>query len=299
MTDAYLFVHFIDKKHNTNLSEQVYFSVSQDGNNWDVLNGGQPILVSELGEKGVRDPFIIRAAEGDRFFLIGTDLNVSLRSDGWKTASINGSDSILVWESEDLVHWSDARLCRIAPEGAGCTWAPEVVYDHERKNYMVFWASAVMRGERRKHCIFRATTTDFRTFSAPEIFIERDREVIDTDIVFDGKHYYRFSKDETVKTITLEVAEQLYGPYTTIDTNLSNVFGVEGPQCFQTKDGTWCLLLDEYQEGNGYKPYLTDDLAGGQFMRDPRGLQSSMKLRHGGVLPITKEEYDRLLAAFA
>lgn len=50
---AYLFVHFTGEDEN---GEQIYFSVSKDGLHWMDLGSG-PALVSDIGEKGVRDPF--------------------------------------------------------------------------------------------------------------------------------------------------------------------------------------------------------------------------------------------------
>ena len=50
---AYLFVHF--KEKITPDGEQVYFSVSKDGLNFEMLNGGEPVLSSTMGEKGCRD----------------------------------------------------------------------------------------------------------------------------------------------------------------------------------------------------------------------------------------------------
>ena len=55
--DFYLFTHFIGESEH---GEQIYFSLSEDGLHWNDLNNGQPVLVSDIGEKGVRDPFLIR-----------------------------------------------------------------------------------------------------------------------------------------------------------------------------------------------------------------------------------------------
>ena len=75
---AYLFVHFTGTESSP-LHEQVYFSVSTDGKRWELLNGGKPVLVSDVGERGVRDPFIIRSPEERKFFIIGTDLSIFYR----------------------------------------------------------------------------------------------------------------------------------------------------------------------------------------------------------------------------
>ena len=296
--DAYLFVHFIDKKHNTPMSEQVYFSVSRDGSNWETLNGCAPVLTSNVGECGVRDPFIIRSAEGDKFYIVGTDLNVHLRDDGWKMATINGSRSILVWESTDLVNWTDVRMCRIAPEDAGCAWAPEVIYDEASGDYMVFWASRSLKDGRRKCRMYYSKTRDFRNFTPAQLYIERESDVIDTTIVQSGGKYYRFSKDETVKVITMEVGDSLLGEFRRVHSTMDGIKGVEGPECFRRKDGKWCLIVDRYAKSKGYCAYLCDDLASGSFVRCRKDFNSDVKLRHGGVIPITKEEYDRLIAAY-
>ena len=72
---GYAFSYFTG---NSIAGEKIYFAASR-GNHalrWDELNGGQPKLESTMGEMGLRDPFLIRSPEGDRFFLIATDLSI-------------------------------------------------------------------------------------------------------------------------------------------------------------------------------------------------------------------------------
>ena len=59
---GYLFVTF--KGESSPMSEQIYFALSQDGRKWEALNQSKPVLVSTLGEKGVRDPYLVRAPDG-------------------------------------------------------------------------------------------------------------------------------------------------------------------------------------------------------------------------------------------
>jgi hypothetical protein len=302
VAQGYLFVTF--KGEQTPLTEQIYFVVSRDGKEWESLNGGEPVLVSELGERGVRDPFILRAPEGDKFFLIATDLSINLNHD-WGRAVRGGSKSIVVWESDDLATWSEPRLVKVAPDDAGCTWAPEAIYDEANKEYLVFWASTTARDEFAKHRIWGARTKDFKTFSEPTIFIEKPNTAIDTTIVRDDGKYYRFTKDEKFKAITEETSESLDGPWTEMpDFSLAKMTGYEGPTCFRMVDpasgepGKWCLLLDHYARGQGYKPFVTEDLGSGEFTAAP-DITFPFKLRHGSVLPVSAEELERLEAAFA
>jgi hypothetical protein len=80
--------------------------------------------------------------------------------------------------------------------------------------------------------------------------------------------------------------------------------GYEGPECYCIKpddDGkpaAWCLILDNYAAGAGYKPFVTDNLGGGQF-KPGEGFVFPFKFRHGCALPVSDEEYKRLEAAYA
>src|SRR5438045_1687373 len=76
---GFLFVTF--KGEQTPMTEQIYFSVSEDGHTWTALNGAEPVLVSKVGEKGVRDPFLVRSKDGSKFFLLATDLSINLNHD--------------------------------------------------------------------------------------------------------------------------------------------------------------------------------------------------------------------------
>lgn len=299
--DGYLFVTF--KGEQSPITEQIYFVVSRDGRQWKNLNNGEPVLVSELGEKGVRDPFILRSHDGSRFFLIATDLSINLTRD-WGRAVRAGSKSIVIWESTDLVKWSEPRIVKVAPDDAGCTWAPEAIYDEEKQDYLVFWASTTARDNFDKQRIWAARTKDFKTFSEPFVYIEKPNTVIDTTIVFENGKYYRFTKDEKFKAITMESSNKLEGDWKDVPNfSLAKLQGYEGPACFHLgvaapgKPGRWCLLLDYYSRGQGYKPYLTDRLATGQFKAAPN-FTFPFKLRHGSVLPVTSEELTRLETAY-
>ena len=294
---GFLFTTF--KGEQTPQTEQIYFALSKDGRAWRALNGAEPVLLSQLGEKGVRDPFLLRAHDGKTFHLIATDLSINLNHD-WKRAVQAGSRSIVIWDSTDLVHWSAPRLVAVAPEDAGCTWAPEAVYDEEAGNYLVFWASTTKRDAFAKHRIWAARTTDFKTFGAPFIYIEKPTTVIDTTIVRDGGRYHRFTKDEKHKAITMESADKLAGPWREVaDFSLSKLVGYEGPECYLVPPSApgqapaWCLILDHYAKGKGYQPFVTHDLATGQFTPG-EGFTFPFHFRHGSVLSLTAAEYDRL-----
>jgi arabinoxylan arabinofuranohydrolase len=298
---SYLFVTF--RGEATPMTEQIYFALSQDGRNWDALNNGDPVLISTIGEKGVRDPFLLRSHDGKKFYILATDLSMNRNGD-WNRATHAGSKSLIIWESDDLTHWSDARIVQVAPDDAGCAWAPEAVYDEDTNDYLVFWASTTKSDNFSKQRIWAARTTDFKTFSKPFIYDEKAGHVIDADIVRDNGKYYRFAKDEQFKAITMEVSDKLMGPWQEVPNfSLAKMTGYEGPECYQLSPGdaenpaTWCLILDQYSTGAGYQPFVTHDLAGGQFTKAD-DFKFPFLFRHGSVLPVSELEYDQLKAAY-
>lgn len=303
---AYLFVHFVGTESTEN-DEQIYFSVSKDGTSWKTLNIGMPILKSDVGEKGVRDPHIIRSPEGDKFFLIATDLSIyNRRSDSnrWSTCQTSGSKSVVIWESVDLVNWSEARLVKVSAENAGCTWAPESIYDDESGRYMVFWASKTSDDNYSTQRIYRSYTRDFKNFTEPEVYIEDTVSNIDTTFIKEDGIYYRFTKNESNSSIIMEKSSSLDGEFEDVSTYTINgtagnaVKGYEGPTAYKLNgENKWCLLLDYYSKSAGYKPFITDDISKGVFTSGD-DFKFDTKYRHGTVMAITQAEYDALTAEY-
>lgn len=298
---GYLFVHFIGEQKD---GEQIYFSLSKEGLFWRDLNNGKPILCSGIGEKGARDPFPIKDEKTGKYYIIATDLRIAAGK-GWGVAQNEGSLDLIVWESEDLVHWSEERSHRVGIDGAGCVWAPEAIYDNEKEAFLVFFASKTQtEGEGcSKHKIYAVYTQDFRSFSEPFLYIERDKDVIDTTIVQHNGCYYRFSKDETTSRIKADFSPSLTASsFTEISSpTLEGLIGVEGPECFLLPDGKrWCLVVDRFAEGKGYLPLVTDDLQSGEWEILSDGMYDlgKTKKRHGGILKLTDEEYERMQVAF-
>lgn len=297
----YLFAYFVGDGSG---QESIYFAVSEDGMNWTGLNNGEPVFVSTLGTTGLRDPFIIRSPEGDKYYLIATDLCIG-KSKDWGKAQTEGSTSIMVWESADLITWSEQRMAKINVDTAGCTWAPEAYYNKEIGEYMVFWASKTADDGYSKQRIYYVTTKDFTTFSEPKVWMDYPHSVIDATIIEEDGIYYRFVKNEETRQIFMESATSLLGEWTTMESKmLKSKHGVEGPAIFEfheedVVDGQkYALLLDNYV-GIGYYMLTTDSLASGEFIRNTNTTMPAKKPRHGTVIAITTEEYQALLDKYS
>ena len=168
----YLFVHF--KEKITPEGEAVYFGKSSDGLNWEIVNNGDPVLMSSLGEKGCRDIEIIRLHTGG-FVIITTDLCVANRYDenlnlDWKNINSHGSKSLCIWKTPDLVNFSEQKLQYFGRDDFGCMWAPEVFFDEENEEYLVHWGSTVKEDNYTHMSIYCSVTKDFEAFSEPKLF---------------------------------------------------------------------------------------------------------------------------------
>ena len=317
-TQAYLFVHFIGEERNPT-DEQLYFALSRDGVHWrDLRPAGSPALTWLGGEKGVRDPHIVRDPRGG-FHIVATDLSIYYRG-GWGPndgATTNGSTGLVIWDSPDLVHWSEPRLVDVASKipDAGMAWAPEANWDPDRGQWIVFWSTksnaessadplANELGDPTN--VYYATTVDFRVFSDPVKWIDRKNVIIDSTMLRDDDGWwYRASKDSEI------TIERTRNPYATTyevlrtdDPNewsyvgtLTDIFGngrysmhyLEGPELFRYNDEDvkvvngrtmpFGLMCDQYAESKGYLSFRAASLAS----HDPADWQRADDIDFGAL----------------
>ena len=206
----------------------------------------------------------------------------------------------MLWESDDLVNWGEPRLIKVAPDNAGMAWAPEIIYDDETGEYIIFFASSIMNPETKMkskpNAIYYVSTRDFVSYSEPALFIDNQtdgeedgkaREIIDTTVIRIGDTYYSASKDgdntEENGGIRLMKTQNLldYKSWEKVldldelglDTSalggraLDNGL-LEGPELFQYNRKDWAdknvpeygLIADQYAIGAGYLPLTTTNL---------------------------------------
>ncbi|MGW0705826.1 glycoside hydrolase family 43 protein [Streptomyces sp. NPDC002643] len=302
---GYLMTHFIGEGAT---GQQIYFSHSTDGLNWTDLNGGGMALRSTVGTRGVRDPSLVRSPDGDRYWIIATDLCIGC-GQSWDAAVYNGSRKLVVWESRDLVTWSQPWLLNVAgaiPDGRNA-WAPEAIWDPETGDYVLYWATNATLNGVLKHRIYYARTGDFRTTTTPQLYIDRPgtQNIIDTQIVEvpSGVGDYRYVRASGDGQITIEGSDSILGTWTSLG-NLSGIgltgSQVEGPMWMKFRDrNEWSLYLDQYSTGGGYMPVLTTDPSAPAGYRLPASgsydLGGTTK-RHGSILTLTAAEDSRVLA---
>lgn len=222
-SEAYIWAFFTGEGVG---GEKISLAASKGNNalDWNTLNGGTPMFTSTLGEQGLRDPFIMKSHNGDKFYMLATDLKISGRTGSFNGAQRNGSKYIEIWESNDLVNWSNERHVKVSSDYAGNTWAPEAYWDDELGEYVVYWASNLydtednslsVRTKPTYNRMMYATTKDFITFSEPKTWIDVDRRggdgsgSIDVTVQKQGDTYYRVYKDEKVMKLRQEKSKDL------------------------------------------------------------------------------------------
>ncbi len=321
---AYVFVYFTG---NSVEGEKLRLAIS-DGNNalrWKTLNDARPVIESTEGTRGLRDPFIMRSAEGDRFFLLATDLSTGRT--GWDGSTTKGSRYLEVWESTDLIHWGKQRHILVNLPSAGMTWAPEATYDPTIGAYVVYWTSTLYKDAAHKiedgdgPQILTAITRDFRTFTSPKPWFKaadvagaiKSKGMIDTTVMKDGDRYYRFTKisdaggcpssDIVAQVSTSLRASGTSGAWKIVDRCVGRRSGtpeVEGPSAFVANPGDtsgfkYFLWVDNYG-GVGYIPLATNTLRGKIAWTYPPAFDLPASPRHGAVLAITASERAALVA---
>ena len=284
----YLFSYFIGRGE-----DGLHLAYSTDGIEWKALNEGKSYLAPELGAKLMRDPCIIKGGDGN-FHMVWTT--------GW-TDKIIGYAS-----SKDLIHWSEQKgipVMEQEPEAMNC-WAPEIFYNKENKEYLIFWATTIPnrhspinmseKENKYNHRMYYVTTKDFETFSDTKMFYNPDFSVIDCTILEKDKKFYMFLKNENPnppeKNIRIAVADHPEGPYPTeVSEPITGNYWAEGPTPLIVGDYVY-VYFDKYRE-HKYGAIRSKDMEHWEEVSDqmkfPRGI------RHGTAFPVKKSVVKNLL----
>lgn len=305
----YLFVHF--RESTSPEGEQVYFALSRDGFRWEALNHGQPILWAYYGDHGVRDMTIIRDRKTGRFHIFATDLSLSygMRSKyqhSWYNITHGGSKDLAHWWSDDLVNWSEQEMITLGDENFGCLWAPDIIYDPEQDDYVLHWSTCHRENDYGPMAIYYSRTSDFVHWSKPALLYRKeDAGCIDSAMYEENGRYYLFVKsDSNPETMIELVSDHVTGPFERVwafDKSMSVIEAgkYEAPTAVRLDDGRWCLFIDYYGvqgAGQGYIPFVAPSMASGDFVRSDASFAFPYGFKHGTILTITPEEYDRMMA---
>lgn len=305
----YLFVHF--RETTSPEGEQVYFSLSRDGFNWESLNEGKPILWAYYGDHGVRDMTVVRDRRTGRTHIFATDLSLSYGMRGkyahsWENCCTKGSKDLAHWYSDDLVNWTEEEMLPVGDGDFGCVWAPDVLYVPDTQEYMLHWSSAHKSNGYHPMGIWCSRTKDFVSWTKPErLYAKEDAGVIDSAMYEeDGKYYLFVKSDHNPERVILLSADRPTGPFTRVEAFDHAMRDVEAgkyeaPTAVRLSDGRWCLFLDFYGvhgAGQGYVPFVASSLKKADFVRSDEKFSFPFGFKHGTILTISPEEYARMKA---
>ena len=291
---SYVFVHFVK-----NGADGLHLAVSDDGYRWERVNDGLTVMVPTVGKsKLVRDPCVVRGPDG-LYHMVWTS--------GWNENNIGYA------RSKDLVHWSPQQEIPVMAHEPDVlnTWAPEIVYDDRRGEYLIHWASTIpgkftqtagTSEEKYNHRIYATTTRDFKNFTPARVFYDPGFSVIDaTFIKYQGKDFL-IVKDETVKPpkkyIQVASAPDLQGPFGVLGAPVTaKGLWSEGPTGLQIGDHA-VMYFDAYMDqkyvGMRSRDMVNWEDVTGQMHFPDEG--TPLRMRHGTVIPIPRSLAKQLRA---
>ncbi len=291
---AYLFTYF-----TRNGEDGLHLAWSEDGYKWQALREGRSVLAPKIGakEKLLRDPCVARGPDGT-YHMVWTS--------GWWEKGIGYAST------RDFITWSVQReLPVMAHEPtARNSWAPEIVYDEGRGEFVLFWATTIpgrfpktdaASEDRLNHRIYCTTTKDFQSFTPTALFYDPGFSCIDATFLRADSRQWLILKDETkfpepAKNLRLAPAESVQGPFGPLSAPFSpSGLWSEGPTAVKIGD-EYLVYFEAYRDRH-YCAMRSRDLktwedvtAKVQFLFE--GTEERMK--HGSVMAVSRVLIDRL-----
>jgi beta-galactosidase len=286
--EVYLFSYFVD-----NGQDGLHLAYSTDGLKWTALNEGKSYLAPTVGkDKLMRDPFILQGKDG-LFHLVWTS--------GWWDKYIGYASS------GDLINWSEQKTIPVMEHEptAKNSWAPEMVYDPETKEYIIFWATtipgrhqAIADSDREKglnHRMYCTKTKDFETFSPTELFFNPDFSTIDATIFPKNNKFYMILKNENPnppqKNLRVTVADRASGPYPVkVSEPITGKYWAEGPTALQVGEYVY-VYFDKYMD-HKYGAVRSKNMVDWEDVSNQVSFPSGV--RHGTTFKVSDKVFRKL-----
>jgi arabinosidase-like protein len=239
---GYVFTYF-----TKNGEDGLHLAWSADGYRWGKVAGGRSLLAPQVGKaKLMRDPCVVRGPNGT-YHMVWTS--------GWNENNIGHASS------RDLITWSAQQAIPVMAHEPTVlnAWAPEVVYDGTRQEYLIFWASTIpgrfvqtagSSEEKYNHRIYATTTKDWATFTPTTLFYDPGFSVIDATFLETAQGPRLIVKDETryppKKYLQLAGAADRHGPFPALAPPFTPAgVWVEGPTALRVGED-YVVYFDAY-----------------------------------------------------
>lgn len=291
---AYLFTYF-----TKNGQDGLHLAWSEDGYKWQTLGEGRSFLAPKIGskEKLMRDPCVVRGPDGT-YHMVWTS--------GWWERGIGYAST------KDFITWSEQKEIPVMAHEptARNSWAPEIVYDETKGEFVIFWATTIpgrfpetggASEDDLNHRMYGTTTKDFVTFTPTELFYDPGFNCIDATFLHaDGKRWL-IIKDETkfptpAKNLRLGSADGARGPFGPLSEPFTPPgLWVEGPTALKIGD-EYLVYFDAYTTKH-YRVMRSRDLATWEDVTDQATFPfegTPERMRHGTVIEVPRALIDRL-----
>lgn len=283
---GYLMGYFTESPKNQGNSWALHLATSEDGLNWMPLNQNGSVLIPTLGKKGLRDPFFLRKQEGG-FVVLATNLTGS---------NMIALPDIHVWDTDDFITFKNARLVKLH-DTAMHTFAPEAFFDPDKNQYGIIWS-----GNTDYNRIYINYTRDFINVSPHEVYFDPGHDVLDATLCRDpvqGGHFLYY-RDMAAQRLCGAHSRTLAPRGFDGNTYTKPLGGssIEGPVVVKSlNDNRWFLYGDSYSPVNGeFYVWQTDDITRDAWREiDKGGYNQPLNSKHATVIPVTREEMDRLI----
>ncbi|MNK33277.1 Arabinoxylan arabinofuranohydrolase precursor [compost metagenome] len=290
---GYLFTYF---KGNAVKDEAICFAISTDGYNYRALNHNEPVIdsknISSTG--GVRDPHILRSADGRSFFMVVTDMT---STKGW-----DSNRAMVLMKSDDLINWKHTviNIQKIykGHDDLKRVWAPQTIYDPGKGKYMVYFS--MQHGNGADIIYYAYANSDFTGFEAePQVLFnpKNGKSCIDGDIINKNGLFYLFYKTEgDGNGIKLAITDSLTSGKWLEQPGYKQQTGdaVEGSGVFKLNHSDkYILMYDVYGKGK-YQFCESADLD--RFKVIDNEVKMDFHPRHGTIIPVSRTELKNLTA---
>jgi alpha-L-fucosidase 2 len=286
--DVYLFTYFIG-----NGDDGLHLAWSEDGYRWSALNGGGSFLAPQVGkDKLMRDPSVARGPDGT-YHMVWTS--------GWWDNHIGYAST------KDFLTWSEQKSIPVMAHEPKVrnSWAPEVTWDPQRNEFLIYWASTVpgkfpetagASENDLNHRIYATTTKDWQAFTPTRLFVDPGFSVIDATLFSAGGKFHLIIKDETKtppkKHLRLATSPDAEGPWHEFAPPFTRDW-VEGPTAIQV-GGDTLMYFDVYREHH-YGAMRSRDLKTWEDVTAEISLPAGA--RHGTMLSVPRALVEKLLTA--
>lgn len=276
--NIYLFAFYTGEADNT---AGMRVAWSKDALHYEPISGHHAFLRCDFGGGGggkqLRAPFIMQDNEGY-----------------WHCLWTLGDDYYLIAhaKSKDLFTWERHHYVPIMEKlgGKNCL-APEMVYDEQSKQFLIFWSSEVGKTGPR---LYSTTTKDFSKYEPAKLLYDPGHDVLDPTIRKVDDKYYLFYRqktgDEKKNKLSIAVTDKTEGPYKHLR-DAEFEMDLIGPAVLRMDDGNY-LIYFESRTNNRVEALKTKDFVNWENVTEK--ITFPEKARQGSVARSTMKTVDAM-----